>query len=265
MRLIRLAPMLKKSFQILFFLWVSVSWAQLSEPDLFPPKEDSLTSIDSLISYNPEIVNQKLVERNFSENPKEKYTGSDFEYHDNQKSLSLFERLKRWLYRILRMKKLEAKLGSWATYAVYFICGIIILSALYVGIKFIAKEKGNLFFAKKNKTFEIEPEEIIEDIHEIDFTKIISDYELQGNYKSALRYQFLKLLKEYTDLGKINWMQEKTNTDYLHELKNPADKKHFERAVYIFDHVWYGDFNINETAYHTFTQEFKLKPESHEQ
>ncbi|MRI62500.1 DUF4129 domain-containing protein [Ornithobacterium rhinotracheale] len=265
MKSTRLAPMHKKLFQILLFLSFSVSWAQLTENDLYSKESDSLVTIDSLISYNSEIVNQTLVERNFSENPKEKYTGADFEYHDNAKGLSLYERFKRWLNRILKLPKLEAKYGAWVTYVAYLICAIIVFIALYIGGKFLAKEKGNFFFAKKNKTFEIEPEEIIEDIHEIDFSKIISDYELQGNFKSALRYQFLKLLKEYTDLGKINWMQEKTNTDYLHELKNPADKKHFERAVYIFDHVWYGDFNINEAAYRAFTQEFKLKPESHEQ
>ncbi len=220
--------------------------------------EEGFFPITQLVD-STKVKQYKPVERDFTQNPKEKYTGSDFEYRENYNQISNFERFTRWLKRQLSFPKISNKYGEWVIYTVYFICGVIVLLAFYIIGKFIAKNKGRLLFAKEAKNIEIPHEEIIEDIHEIDFTQIIAQHELQANYRAALRYQFLKLLKSYADAGKIQWTQEKTNADYLHELQNPDEKKHFQRAVYIFEHVWYGDFEINEATYRALSQEIQLK------
>lgn len=260
--------MFKKTLYILSILIFCL--CQAEEIEIFSPHthDQNLVSVDSAYAlHQKKIENQTLTKRDFAHNPKEKYTGSDFEYHENGKRTSIWERIKHLISRWLNRWSSTGgyNLGDLAEYILYLICGVIVSIAIYFSSKFLAKHKGNLLFEKKTKSFNIKADEIIEDIHEFDFNQIISEYEIQGNFKAALRFHFLKLLKQYADLGKIHWTQEKTNSDYLHELKNQDDKKHFERAVYIFDHVWYGDFEIGEKNYHTLIQEVQLKPENYEE
>jgi len=56
----------------------------------------------------------------------------------------------------------------------------------------------------------------------------------------------LWLLKSLSDRTIIDWDIEKTNTDYLSEIKSAEFKKEFEFLSYIYDYCWYGEFELNE-------------------
>ena len=122
-------------------------------------------------------------------------------------------------------------------------------------------KEGNLFFGKKNKKVEINAEELHENIHEINFPESIAKFERQGDFRSAVRYQFLFVLKKLSDKKQISWNPEKTNKDYLMELKAEHLKNEFSGLSYIFDYVWYGEFSIDEQAYLTFKNQYQaFKP-----
>lgn len=116
---------------------------------------------------------------------------------------------------------------------------------------------GNLFFGKKNKKVNINAEELHENIHEINFPESIAKFEREGDYRSAVRYQFLFILKKLSDKKQINWNPEKTNKDYTAELKNIDLKNEFAGLSYIFDYVWYGEFNIDEQNYLKFKSQYQ--------
>lgn len=115
--------------------------------------------------------------------------------------------------------------------------------------------------AKKNKKINLNEEELHENIHEINFPETITRFELQGDYRSAVRYQFLFILKKLSDKKLINWNPEKTNKDYTAELKASQLKNDFSDLAYIFDYVWYGEFDIEEQDYQKFKNQYQgFKP-----
>jgi len=67
------------------------------------------------------------------------------------------------------------------------------------------------------------------------------------------------LIKQTT----IEWHFDKTNNDYLNEIKDSQTKSLFKRVSYIYDYVWYGEFPIDETGFNKnkndFNQLIKIK------
>lgn len=88
-----------------------------------------------------------------------------------------------------------------------------------------------------------------EDIHEMDFNQLITDSITQKEYKNAIRLSYLRLLKTLTDEDLITWKADKTNLDYIAELKQSPLQKPFKKTTVVFEHVWYGEFTINENHF----------------
>ena len=121
----------------------------------------------------------------------------------------------------------------------------------------MVERKGNLFFAKKNTKLEIPVEDVVENIHEVDFPETIAKYERQRDYRSAVRYHFLWILKQLTDKKIIEWNPEKTNKDYIAEIQKADIKQGFKEIALIFDYVWYGEFKIDELKYRELEYKYK--------
>ncbi|MDP2158837.1 MAG: DUF4129 domain-containing protein, partial [Flavobacterium sp.] len=47
----------------------------------------------------------------------------------------------------------------------------------------------------------------------------------------------------------IEWDVEKTNSDYLYEIQNPAIKSQFEYVSYLYNYIWYGEFELDEVTF----------------
>ncbi|MBN2402400.1 MAG: hypothetical protein JXN64_08360 [Spirochaetes bacterium] len=83
------------------------------------------------------------------------------------------------------------------------------------------------------------------DIHDIDFNFMIKKFMDAGDYRTALRYRFLKTLKQLSVKGLIVWRKEKTNRDYINEIV-PEKRSSFNDLVNIFEYVWYGSFAVDK-------------------
>jgi hypothetical protein len=92
---------------------------------------------------------------------------------------------------------------------------------------------------------------------DIDFDAIIRQNIDKQLYREAIRFQFLKLMGQLQVKGFISYSKEKTNLDYLIELKTPELKSQFRTATSIYNHVWYGEFEIVKTQYNNFEQRFQ--------
>ena len=66
---------------------------------------------------------------------------------------------------------------------------------------------------------------------------------------TTLSHIDLKSLKLLTSKDIIEWHFDKTNSEYLNEIKNENTKSVFKRISYIYEYVWYGEFTIDEAAY----------------
>jgi len=78
----------------------------------------------------------------------------------------------------------------------------------------------------------------------------------QKNYRLAIRYYYLLALQKLSKHEFIEWQQEKTNEDYIKEIKQSLLKSKFSSSTYLYDFVWYGNFDINELEFAKAEAEF---------
>lgn len=257
--------MLRKHLHIIFLFFVfAIANAQdveeVIEATAIEIKNDSLVSTEELLRKS-NTTNHKLYEHSFEKDFQEKYTGDEFNYSKTKPRISLWQKIKNYISRFLEKifpKSLGKSINKITQGILYVLYAIILGIVIFVLLKVFKNKEGNWFFSKKKTVVNPEVNPLEEDIHEIDFPAMISQYERAEDYRMAVRYQFLLTLKFLTDKGKINWHIEKTNSDYLKEFTDATDKKQFEKIAYIFDYVWYGEFPINKEKYESLIPEFQF-------
>ncbi len=84
---------------------------------------------------------------------------------------------------------------------------------------------------------------------ELDLDKLLRDAEKGSNWRLALRYQWLKVLRRLVDEGRIKWQPRFTDADYLAQLKDPAWRVTFSEMSFLFKWVWYGDAPMDAQRY----------------
>lgn len=95
-----------------------------------------------------------------------------------------------------------------------------------------------------------------EDIHQINFDQEISDAISTRNYRLAIRLLYLQALKKLSDRSYIEWQVNKTNTDYLNELKDRPFHSVFQLLTYNFEYTWYGETQLEEERFTMLQQQF---------
>lgn len=129
------------------------------------------------------------------------------------------------------------KMILWAL-AIFFV-GIIIYQLL--------KSKG-LFQRSSSTGVTEKPEDEEELLLKNDFDQLIGQAYKIGDYRTAVRYLFLKTLQQLRDKNQINYEPDKTNSRYVYEL--PVNKRNdFSRLIFQYEYVWYGHFDINREQY----------------
>lgn len=257
----------KTLFFILFLF--SLSFIKAQDDDYM---EDSLyitghyhnmLRADSVLMKKPVSENQ-LYPKEFKNNVPSRYKGNEFDYSVSKPKESFWQKLMKKIERIFRNifgETVFTKSSEITAILVRLFAIILVGFLLYFIIKYILGKDGNFIFGKKNKKLNLNVEELHENIHEINFPESIAKLEHTRDYRSAVRYQFLFILKKLSDKKLINWNPEKTNKDYAAELKAAHLKNEFSDLSYIFDYVWYGEFNIDERSYQKFKNQYQaFKP-----
>jgi len=134
---------------------------------------------------------------------------------------------------------------------------IIAIAVIFIVVKLFQTDLKSIFYSPR-KRLKISHKELVEDINKMNLDKLISEAEQTQNYRLAIRYLFLKKLKILKDAELIDWKIDKTNKDYIVELKkelssNEELKKDFEKITSIFEHVWYGNFKISKDEYEKYS------------
>ncbi len=223
-------------------------------------KENKQVSTYELLKKD-DTINAEIYHHSFEKGFQNKYNTNEFDYSKTKPRVSLWKRLMQKVTDFIKSlfpHSMPIKdVNKFTEMVLYTFYAILLCVVLYVLIKVLSVKEGNWLFSKKNKIINPKVNPLEENIHEIDFFAMISQYEQAGNYRMAVRYQFLYALKVLSDGGKINWHIEKTNSDYLKEFTSFEDKKQFEDIVYIFDYVWYGEFPIDKPKYENLMPKFQ--------
>ncbi len=77
------------------------------------------------------------------------------------------------------------------------------------------------------------------------------------NYRLAIRLQYLELLKKLSDNGLIHFLPDKTNFEYLAQLRSSSYYDDFFTATRNYEYSWYGLFDISENMYQKINNTFQ--------
>jgi hypothetical protein len=199
---------------------------------------DSIAAIeiDTLVSYDStELEIRKINEEkiaNLKEDP-------DLDYTVTPTVESVWSRILWWLASLFFSLLGSADEGGWLKYLIWG-TGIAIL--IYVILRVLKIDALKVFYSGHGKP--ITYTSIDENIHEMDFDKLISNAAAAKDYRLAIRLQFLQALKILSDKHLIHWQPGKTNHDYMLELGKSNLRTGFTELNEYFEYAWYGNFPI---------------------
>ena len=197
----------------------------------------------------------RIQARTFDQSALNSYkTQRDFQYGtDYQTAQSLWDRFWRWFWNYFnRLISDAASNNATKNVSILVLTGLII----YLIIKFSGVGVLQLFTGKA-KPIPIPYSESLENIHEIDFEPEIEKAIRNLDYRLAVRMLYLKCLKKLSDSGLISWQIDKTNANYIAELVNSGRKDKFTFLTRQFEYIWYGEFNIDQSAFLEIHDDFK--------
>jgi hypothetical protein len=190
---------------------------------------------------------QKVPKHHFDQEQMDEYrNSSDFFYIEmNVNQEDYYDIWRNYFYRALNEILGSDTSRFLADNIEYIIIGIVLL-IIYFNRKNFKFDK---IFIKNKEASKIILEFDEENIEEVDFEALTKNALLNGNYKLAIRYQFLDVLKRLSNAGIIEWQPYKTNYEYLLEIKNGELKNHFRKAALVFDYIWYGNLDLSTEDY----------------
>lgn len=236
---------------LVFLLYVLSSASIQAET---PVKSDSIKEV----KYDQR---EDVTPVTFEKESLEEYKEQDaFNYLEEEQVESWWSKFKRWFFNILDdiwnflFGDIEASgfVGFLLKSIPYLVIGGIIALIVWLFIK-LNPGKGLGAKNKEQEVFLSEEQEIIENK---DIEALIKEAIAKGDLRLAVRYYYLLILRELKDNQFIAYEQEKTNEDYLKEIKSSPLSNPFEKLTHLYDFVWYGNFSINSQQYKTAEEDF---------
>lgn len=180
----------------------------------------------------------------------------DFAYHRNLDSLLKVAQEK---YKPVQFKPsspgvLDKMLNSKTLQIIlWIIAGCFILFILYR--LFLAQ---GVFQRNRSVQSDEGPDAELEQLNgESDYEQLIGLALKAGNFRLAVRYQYLRTLHSLAAREKLVLAPDKTNYQYVTEINDPASRKEFAGLTLGYEYVWYGEFEIDESVYRKLEQGFQ--------
>jgi hypothetical protein len=199
------------------------------------------------------VVDSVAIEvKPFAKNFKTKYTEKEFIYEFKTPEKNAWDRFKEWMANFF--KNIFSFTDSKS--AINFVeillrtlaIGIVIF-VIYLIAKAIMNKEGQWIFGRNSDRKIINYDEIEKNLHLVDFEKLIQKSLESGENRLTIRYYYLWMLKKMSEKQIIEWDVEKTNSDYLYEIKNEAQKEDFAYLSYLYNNIWYGEFELDENTF----------------
>jgi hypothetical protein len=210
-----------------------------------------------------QIDTLKIVQKNFDKEVLDAYKKEAvFNYEIQKREKNIFERAWSWLGRVF-IKALSWIFEDIGPAVGLFKAVLQVVPYLILGLLlfFILK-----FFLKINSKTSFEGNEINPSIFAADeedllrhsnIEELITEAIEKNELRLAIRFYYLLVLQKLTEKELIVWQQEKTNEEYVKEVKKASIKEDFKETTHLYDFVWYGNFSMNNTEFLKAEQLFK--------
>lgn len=258
----------KLYFKILLSLFTLHAFGQVEHDTLVDPSTD-YTSDDEMnyeeVGYEEteKVINvlpytedksDTITLSKFKTDYKKKYKANkEFDYAEKTKKDSLWKRFKIWLNKKLDelFKPLDIERStSHRLDGIYRSASIlVIILLLYYIIRALIQKDMYWLFKKKARKLIIPVDDIELNLATVNFPTLLEGTIEERQYRLSIRYYYLWLLQYLQEKNQIVWYLEKTNSDYLNEIRNHELKEEFKYLSYIYNNIWYGEFEITEIEF----------------
>lgn len=131
----------------------------------------------------------------------------------------------------------------------WFFLFILIIALPYLAYTLLNDGSSHLFSFRKNEKLQAYGEITAENIAQADIKALITNAEKTNDYRLAIRYYYLLVLKQLNLKNFIKYEDDKTNADYMNAIASQNFSKGFAYTSYIYDYTWYGEFSLNKEQY----------------
>ena len=139
----------------------------------------------------------------------------------------------------------------------YIFIFVLIVAVLYLVYILFNEGSSGLFISGKNRKLNSFGEITSENLENIDVKSLINQAENNNDYRLAVRYYYILVLKFLSLKNLIRFEENKTNADYLNEIAHLKFSNQFAYTSYLYNYIWYGEFPLNMEQYQTARQSFK--------
>lgn len=199
-----------------------------------------------------QIDSSNIEQLRFKPSFKEKYDSDDFVYEEKTKEENFWDRFKEWLAEVLKnifgITNNRVAMNA-VGILMQTIAVLVVLFVVYLIAKAILSKEGKWVFGKNSDRRILNYDAIERNLHSVDFEKLIKQSIQTGEKRLSIRYYYLWLLKKMSEKQIIEWDAEKTNSDYLYEIKSETFKKEFGYLSYLYNYIWYGEFELDEATF----------------
>lgn len=184
----------------------------------------------------------------------------DFDYSRKLDSVNWWEAFTDWLSYIWNSfwQNLfgDFQAGSWLGTVLSVLKYALIAGVIALVIWLFIKLNPGRAFMKPQASPEVilSEDEVI--IRDKDIPNLIEQALANDDYRLAIRYYYLWILKLLRDDEIIDYQYEKTNDQYGDEISNPATADRFQQLTHLYDFTWYGDFSVNQHQFRLAKQQF---------
>ena len=126
---------------------------------------------------------------------------------------------------------------------------ITVIICVILVIRIFLRSEISGLISSRSMSIKFNFSDITEELDKIDFTEKITGALKENDFRLAIRWHYLKTLHLLNKTGKINFESYKTNIDYINELRSEKILPEFKNLNRIYDHVWYGEYLLNEETY----------------
>ena len=212
-----------------------------------------MMSVSAAVSFEKNVSKPEI--RKFDKSEIKSYQGQRaFKYKDTgPQEDGLGSMLSYYIERFFD-RIFSSRSGDWDIYRLLFYV-LIIFGVIMLIFHFLRIPPQSLL---RRSSAAIPVESIVGDnIHDVDFDKLIQQAAAQQNYRLAVRFWYLKMLKVMSDAELIDWQISKTNYDYYYELKQQGLRNQFLSLTGTFESSWYGNHDLSTDGYREASDSFQ--------
>ena len=132
-----------------------------------------------------------------------------------------------------------------------------VIGVILYGIYMLAKENNFKFLGRRSKRPGAgEDEPALK--KSADYDQAIRKYQSEGNYRMAIRYMYLRLIRSATEKNIVQIRESSTNSDIMSAFGSHDLAQEFRYLATAYEYIYFGDIHFNLEVFESLKKKFDV-------